>query len=73
MRRNEIELDAGASNTVLIWTEEQWADVSLDEIVVSAPEDLAAAVHRLPEGLPDAYRTWLLAFLRQLDGRALGP
>ena len=52
---------------------EPWPDVSLDHVTVSTADDLARAVHRLPEDAPAHLRAALLAFLRQLDGRQLVP
>ena len=50
-----------------------WANVSLDEVVVSTAADLAAAQpHRVVLQQPQADRDALLAYLRQLDGRPTG-
>lgn len=64
----------GASNTVEVVAVSPYPNLSIDEILVSTADDLAAAhVHRLVETLPSGDRADLLAFLLELDGQDAGP
>lgn len=64
----------GASNTVEVVATSPYPNLSIDEIVVSTRDDLAAAsVHRVVDTLPADERTDLLAYLRELDGQNAAP
>jgi hypothetical protein len=66
-------LRAGASNTVVLSSGSPSSNISLDEIVVSRPDELAAAQsHRQVLALAAADRAAVLAYLRQLDGAPAG-
>jgi DNA-binding beta-propeller fold protein YncE/cytochrome c peroxidase len=66
-----VALTPGPTNTV-VFRSDTAHTVSLDQIVVSRPEELARAhPHRRVLALPAAQRDQLLAFLRQLDGQNL--
>ena len=59
----------GASNTVQITGVSAFPNLSLDEIVISRPDELArAAPHRQVAALDPAARAELAAYLLQLDG-----
>lgn len=75
VRYENVALTAGATNTVVLSCASGSSNISLDEIVVSRPAELAAAQpHRQVLGLSTADRNALLAYLRQLDGApASGP
>ena len=61
---------AGATNTVELSTPGSFPNVSIDDLLVSTADDLAAAApHRQALLLADAERAALLAYLRELDGR----
>jgi DNA-binding beta-propeller fold protein YncE len=70
MRIEAVDLQPGGSNTLEITAGAGFPNVSVDEITVSRPEDLAlAAPHRQALGLAPADRAALLAYLLQLDGQ----
>lgn len=64
----------GAANTVEIIAKSPYPNVGIDEILISTPDDLAAAApHRIVNDLTTGERSDLLAYLRELDGRNAGP
>lgn len=66
-RIENVPLNAGNTNTISIGTSGWY--LSVDEIVVSTPNDLALAqAHRRVSALPPTEQTQILAFLRELDG-----
>ncbi|QKK03136.1 MAG: PKD domain-containing protein [Pseudomonadota bacterium] len=72
LRFEDVPLDPGASNTVVVErvSASSWQSLALDEIVVSTPDDLVLAQpHRAVQSLDAGDRADLLAWLRQLDGR----
>lgn len=75
VRLEGVALSAGATNTVVLSTSNASANISLDELVVTRADELAAAQpHRQVLGLSSSDRAALLAYLRQLDGApATGP
>lgn len=75
VRFENVSFAAGATNTIELSSTSSFPNISLDEIVVSTAAELAAAQpHRLVLGLASTDRANLLAYLRQLDGRAAaGP
>lgn len=69
-----VVMSPGATNTVELVAASPYPNLSIDEILVSSPDDLAdAAVHRRVTALAEEDRAELLAFLRELDGRNAGP
>jgi cytochrome c peroxidase len=71
VRFENIAMTAGATNTIVLSTSSGSANISIDEIVVSSPADLAAAQpHRQALALSTADRNALIAYLRQLDSAA---
>ncbi len=68
-RLEGITWNAGAANTVEVRVTGQFPSLSLDEVLVSTADDLAAAApHRAALALTPTQRSELIAFLRQLDG-----
>ncbi len=68
-RLEGVVFTAGATNTVQITGASPFPNLSLDEIVISRPNELAkAAQHRQVAALAPAARTELAAYLLQLDG-----
>lgn len=73
VRYDNVALTAGATNTVVLSCANSSSNISIDEIVVGRPAELAAAQpHRQVLGLSSADRAALLAYLRQLDGVPAG-
>ena len=73
VRYDNVALAAGATNTVVLSCANGSSNISIDEIVVSRPAEIAAAQpHRQVLGLSTADRNALLAYLRQLDGVPVG-
>ncbi len=74
VRIEGITFNAGTTNTVRISTTSNWANISIDEIVVSGPQDLGAAQpHRGALSLSQSERDELVAYLLQLEGTAAAP
>lgn len=75
VRFDNVALNAGATNTVVLSSTSQFPNISIDEITVGTAAHLAAAQpHRQVANLSGADRTALIAYLRQLDGApASGP
>jgi cytochrome c peroxidase len=68
-RLEGVSFNAGTVNTVEVSSNAAFPNVSLDEIVVSSPNDLGRTQpHRQVLALPTSERNALLAYLRQLDG-----
>ncbi len=64
-----VVLTAGATNTIVLSTSSAFPNISLDEVVISTPDQLAAAQpHRRALALTATERANLIAYLRQLDG-----
>jgi len=73
VRVDGVTFAAGAANVVELSTPGSWPNVSVDEIVVSTADDLAAAhPHRQALGLTSGQRAELVAYLQQLDGQDAG-
>ena len=74
-RLEDVDLLAGAVNTIEVVGLAAYPNVSLDEVVVSTADELASAQpHRRVLDLPAADRAALTALLLELDGRpAAGP
>ena len=71
VRVEGIPLNPGPSNDITILPNQEWGwtDVSLDEIIVSTADDLAAAApHRVAQAQSAQDRADLIAYLRELDG-----
>jgi hypothetical protein len=67
-RLGGLTFAAGATNTIQITATSSFPNLSLDEIVVSRPNELAlASAHRQALTLSDPDRAALVAYLRQLD------
>ncbi len=65
-----VTLTAGATNTIAVVAGGSFPNLSLDEILVSTPADLATAQpHRQVGALSATDRTRLLAYLLQLDSQ----
>lgn len=74
VRFEGITFAPGASNTLRISTPSQWANISIDYIVVSRPDELAAAQpHRIALSLSAAQRADLVAYILQIDGSGAAP
>jgi cytochrome c peroxidase len=75
VRIDNVALNAGVANTVVVSTSSQFPNISIDEIVVGTANHVSAAQpHRQVLALNTADRTALIAYLRQLDGApASGP
>ena len=77
-RRARIEgvaLNPGVNNVIEFVPNQGvgWSDISLDEIIVSTADDLAAAApHRIVLGLAENERSALRSYLLQLDGSSAG-
>jgi len=71
LRFEQIELNAGAGNTVTLRLETgDWPRPALDHMTVSTADTLAlAAPHRRVAALPENQQADLEAYLLQLDGR----
>ncbi|MGH7786572.1 MAG: Ig-like domain-containing protein, partial [Candidatus Binatia bacterium] len=70
-RFENVALNAGAANTIVLSSTNSSSNISLDEITVSTAANLTAAQpHRQVLALASGDRTALLAYLRQLDGVA---
>ncbi len=68
VRVEGLSFSPGTGNTVTVEATASFPNVSLDEIVVSSPDDLAQAEpHRRVLALSTGARSDLLAYLRQLD------
>ena len=73
VRIEGVVFSAGATNTVVITTSEQYPGISLDDVLITTADELASAEpHRRVLALSPADRDALLAFLRQLDGSSAG-
>ncbi len=75
VRFDDVPLNAGTNNTVVLSTPSQFPNISIDELVVgTAAQRIAAQPHRQVLALATADRAALVAYLRQLDGApAEGP
>jgi WD40 repeat protein len=74
VRVENVTLAAGATNTVELVGVANWPSISVDEIVVSTSNLLAAAYpHRRVGQLSATDRNHLLAYLRELDGGEIEP
>jgi len=70
VRFEGVVFSAGG-NTVRVSTPSQWANISIDEIVISSPADLVAAQpHRAALALSAGQRSDLIAYLQQIEGAA---
>ncbi|MEM7480965.1 MAG: Ig-like domain-containing protein [Acidobacteriota bacterium] len=70
LRLEGIQWSAGAGNTLEIAAASSFPNLSLDDVLISAADDRAAAQpHRRAGALPAAEIDALLAYLRQLDRR----
>jgi DNA-binding beta-propeller fold protein YncE len=68
-RFEDIPLDAGEKNVIEIGATVAWPRLSIDEIQVSRPEDLAQAqAHRTVLSISPAEREQLVAYILSLDG-----
>jgi len=68
-RLEDVNLAAGAANTLELTTTGGFANLRLDDVLVTTADDRAAAQpHRQVLSLPAGERDALLAYLRQLDG-----
>ncbi|MCB1033601.1 MAG: hypothetical protein KDD47_07185, partial [Acidobacteria bacterium] len=73
LRIEDVVLNAGPTNTVEVWTDEAFPDVSFDDLLVTTADDrLAAQPHRQVQLLTPAEQDNLLAYLRQLDSQQEG-
>ncbi|MEM7587463.1 MAG: Ig-like domain-containing protein [Acidobacteriota bacterium] len=71
LRVEDVAFTAGATNTVEVFSTSDFPNVSVDDVVISTPDQLAAAQpHRAALTLSAAERDNLIAYLMQLDGRA---
>ena len=71
VRFENVPLNPGATNTVELSTSSSFPNISIDEIVVSNADDLAAAQpHRQALALAASELNELVAYLNQLDGSA---
>ncbi len=71
LRVEGVAFTPGSTNTIRISSSTEWANLSFDEIVVSNPDDLAAAQpHRAVLGLTSGQRSELIAYLLQIEGAA---
>ena len=69
VRFEGVAMTAGATNTIVLSTTNSFPNLSIDEIVVSSPDDLSAAQpHRQAQALSAADRNALITYVRQLDG-----
>lgn len=74
VRYEGVLFSAGSTNTVRISTPSQWANISIDHILISRPDDLAAAQpHRVALSLSSAQRADLTAYLLQIEGAPPPP
>lgn len=73
-RATGVVLAPGASNTIELVGTSSYPNIRVDEILVSTPDDIAAAsVHHVVATLDSADRSDLLAYLLQLDGQDAVP
>jgi cytochrome c peroxidase len=73
-RFENVALATGAANTIVLSSTSQFPNISIDEVVVSTADDLAAAQpHRQVLVLSGADRGALIDYLRQLDRPAAQP
>jgi len=73
VRIENVPLNAGSTNTIELWTSNSSPYFSIDEILVSTADDLAAAQpHRQVLALPAAEQNEILAYLNELDGAPAG-
>ncbi|MEL7061197.1 MAG: hypothetical protein AAGN46_14340, partial [Acidobacteriota bacterium] len=71
LRLEGVPLAAGAGNVVTIGMQNDYGDLSIDDVTISTADDLAqAAAHRTALSLSASERDELIAFLRQLEGAA---
>ncbi|MEM7353592.1 MAG: Ig-like domain-containing protein, partial [Acidobacteriota bacterium] len=71
-RVEDIDFNAGATNTVELTATANFPNISLDDVLISTADELTLAQpHRQVQGLPAADRDALLAYLQQLDGQSL--
>jgi YVTN family beta-propeller protein len=71
VRVEDVQLNAGTTNTIDLVSPGSFPNISVDEIVVTRSDERAAAApHRQVLALPSADRANLHAYLLQLDGRA---
>lgn len=69
LRLENIPLNAGPNNTVILTGGHEYTDVYVDDVTISTADDLALAVpHRQVGAIAAQDRANLLDFLRQLDG-----
>ncbi len=72
LRLEGVELQPGTSNTVVMQGTHQYFNASIDDVVISTPENLLQAEpHRRVQQIAPSDRTNLLAFLRVLDGNPI--
>ncbi len=71
LRVEDVTFTPGATNTLAVFTGNEFPNVSIDDIVISTPALLATAQpHRTVLSLSATEQANLLAYLRQLDGRS---
>jgi DNA-binding beta-propeller fold protein YncE len=69
-RLENVNLSAGATNTIELTALHPFPNLSVDDVLVSTADELAAASpHRRVLALPAGDQAALLAYLRQLDSR----
>jgi hypothetical protein len=69
VRIENIALEAGAVNTIVVSSSSMYPNISIDEILVSNADDLAAAQpHRAALALSAGERADLIAYVLELDG-----
>ncbi len=70
VRVEDVDWNAGAVNTVELWTSETFPNVSLDDVLVTTADELVQAEpHRSALALSPGDRAALSAYLMQLDGQ----
>ncbi len=68
VRFEGVAFSAGATNSIRVWTPSNGANISIDDILISTPGDLAAAQpHRAALSLSTAQRAELVDYLLQIE------